>query len=161
MRYEKSFLTSYFMFKPDFNGETVELLSPRVTFLKSVIPIKNTYLFPVCSVSIETWQLEMSWWPKADSSKSVTSDWPGISTTTPITLWGGMYVTRHFIIASFLSCQVVDIFFQNLPHVCNGCPSGAFASEVDGTREHLSRDIHHEEWRLGLWNPPLGDLLTW
>lgn len=48
MRYEKSFLTSYFMFKPDFNGETVELLSPRVTFLKSVIPIKNTYfLFAV------------------------------------------------------------------------------------------------------------------
>ena len=39
-------------------------------------------------------------------------------------------------------------------------PSGAFTSEVDGTREHLSWDVHHEEWRLGLRHLALGDLLT-
>lgn len=38
--------------------------------------------------------------------------------------------------------------------------SGAPAGEVDGTREYLSGDIHHEERRLGLWHSALGDFLT-
>lgn len=50
-------------------------------------------------------------------------------------------ILHHSLVATFW------IFFHRVSHIdayiC--CLSGAFASEVDGTGEHLSGDIHHEE----------------
>lgn len=56
----------------------------------------NLYRYPN-SVSIETWQLETSWWPRAGWSRSATSDWRGTSSMTPTTLWEEMYVQILFM----------------------------------------------------------------
>ncbi len=54
-----------------------------------------------------TWQLETSWWQKADGWKLVTLDSPGTSTTTPTTSWEEMYVGWCW---AFTGCQVQDMF---------------------------------------------------
>lgn len=48
-----------------------------------------------------------------------------------------MLISHHSLVAKFW------LFSHHFSHIC--CLPGAFASEVDGTREHLSGDIHHEE----------------
>lgn len=50
-------------------------------------------------------------------------------------------ILRHlFYIVLLLPCLCFFFFNQ-----CDRCLSGAFASEVDGTGEYLSGDVHHEE----------------
>lgn len=62
------------------------------------------------------------------------------------------YVVRGNVSDMIRSVQHFTSYFTSLWELFyffdfynNGCLSGAFASEVDGAREHLSGHVHHEE----------------
>lgn len=98
--------------------------------------------FWLCSVSTETWQPGTCWWRKIMWWRSLTSVWPGMSTTSTTTrrpqMWNISYENDYKFQTWTRACCWSDWRF----HVC----AGSSACEVDGTRSFIWPHLHPPEW---------------